>query len=134
MLPVAGTNCWSWPEFFLRRMRKKAARPMMARPRRGPTTAPAIQALLFFLPLELTSVSTSEERRVGFGAVVIVGVADARPGEGRAPMDVIAPGLVVSLGYVISKGGCTYWMRWRWRLMGLNGSSSSLLKIHRIQC
>jgi predicted lipid-binding transport protein (Tim44 family) len=34
--------------FFLRRRQKKMRPPMRARPTRGPMTAPAIQALLFF--------------------------------------------------------------------------------------
>jgi hypothetical protein len=51
-------------DFFLRRRRKRIARATRARPRRGPMTAPAIQALLedFFF---LVVVVVEEEMSVG---------------------------------------------------------------------
>jgi predicted lipid-binding transport protein (Tim44 family) len=45
MPPVAGAM---GVLFFLRRRQKKMRPPMRARPTRGPMTAPAIHALLFF--------------------------------------------------------------------------------------
>jgi hypothetical protein len=50
-------------------MRKKATRPMRARPKRGPTTAPAIQALDDFF--SLGSALEEEPVEVGFGAVPV---------------------------------------------------------------
>jgi hypothetical protein len=82
-------------DFFLRRRRKRIARATRARPRRGPMTAPAIQALLedFFLLVVLV---VEEERSVGvavsaapsLSVVLAAAVAEAR----RA-------------GYLVSFGG-----------------------------
>jgi hypothetical protein len=65
MLPVVGATCLLWDWFFLRRMKKNAARPMSARPTRGPTTAPAIQALLSPPPSLGTGVGDGLEELVG---------------------------------------------------------------------
>jgi hypothetical protein len=51
MLPETGATVLSWDLFFLRRKKKNMARPMSARPRMAPTTAPAIHDLLLLFLL-----------------------------------------------------------------------------------
>jgi hypothetical protein len=59
-------------------MTRNAARPMSASPRMGPTTAPAIQALLLLFPFP--SSPSIDEVGVGLELAVLVGVSDTRLG------------------------------------------------------
>jgi hypothetical protein len=77
MPPVTDAMCWLCDLLFLRRIKKNAARPMSARPMMGPTTAPAIQALLLLFPF---SSSPNVEVNVGLELALLVGVADTRLG------------------------------------------------------
>jgi hypothetical protein len=70
-------------DFFLRRRRKSIARAMRARPRRGPITAPAIQALLedffFFVVVEEEmSVGVAVSAAPSLSVVLAAAVAEPR--------------------------------------------------------
>jgi len=82
MPPVAGATVWLRDLFFLRRMKKHASNPRMARPRRGPTTAPAIHALLLLLRLVPKFEGVlSTGSLAGASVGILVGMSDARPGK-----------------------------------------------------
>jgi hypothetical protein len=89
MLPDAGATFRLVFLFFLRRMKKKMPKPIRARPTRGPTTAPAIQALLSLF----SSPAGGEEE--GVEPPVGVDVDEAGVGTGIPAMEA-APGLCVS--------------------------------------
>jgi hypothetical protein len=84
---VAGATVLLWDLLFLQRMKKNMARPISARPTRGPTTAPAIHALLVLLPPLALSVF---EMIGGLDLVELVGVTEAeiRLGTGSARREV----------------------------------------------
>jgi hypothetical protein len=69
-------------------MKKNARRPISARPRRGPTTAPAIHALLL-----LFSSSTSGGAGVGVLVDVEAATVDERLAEAEEVLDLIATSL-----------------------------------------
>jgi hypothetical protein len=87
MPPAAGATVWLWDLFFLRRMKKNMAKPMRARPTRGPITAPAIQALLllFCPPPPLVTEITEG---LDLGELVAVTEAETRLGIGSARREV----------------------------------------------
>jgi hypothetical protein len=87
MPPVAGATVWLWDLFFLRRMKKNMARPMSARPTRGPTTAPAIQALLVLFPPPPPLVPEMTEG-LDLGELVGVTEAEIRLGTGSTRREV----------------------------------------------
>jgi hypothetical protein len=87
MLPVAGATVWLWDLFFLRRMKKNMAKPMSARPTRGPTTAPAIQALLVLFPPPPPFVAEMTDG-LDLGELVGVTEAEIRLGTGSARREV----------------------------------------------
>jgi hypothetical protein len=69
-------------DFFLRRRRKRRRRAMRARPRRGPITAPAIQALLedfFSVVVEMSvGVAVSVSALPSLSVVLAAAVAERR--------------------------------------------------------
>jgi hypothetical protein len=70
-------------------MKKKASRPMSARPIRGPTTAPAIQALLsLFCPPSLGAAETDGELTTAVEIVVV----DVKVGDAETETGVVIPG------------------------------------------
>jgi hypothetical protein len=84
MPPAAGATVWLWDLFFLRRMKKNMAKPMSARPRRGPITAPAIHALLLLFPAPPSPVSAEISVALDPGELVAVTDAETRLGTGSA--------------------------------------------------
>jgi hypothetical protein len=70
-------------------MKRNMARPISARPRRGPITAPAIHALLLLLlVVPLPSVPTEIAEALAPGELVEVTAAEIRLGTGSARRDV----------------------------------------------
>jgi hypothetical protein len=95
MPPVAGATVRLRDLFFLRRIKKHASNPMMARPRIGPTTAPAIHALLLLLRLVPKLEDDPPTGSLsGLSVGTLVGMSDARPGKEndaeRVPMAYIS--------------------------------------------
>jgi hypothetical protein len=85
--------------FFLRRRKKKMIAPMSASPTMGPTTAPAIQAWLFFFGagrgVELTIGRKVGSGEVGMAEVGMAGVeagvdAESEDSEGDARRHVVS--------------------------------------------
>jgi hypothetical protein len=75
-------------------MKKKASRPMSARPRRGPTTAPAIQALLLLFCWigPISPPPGIAEADGELTAAVEVVTVDVKVADGAAEAGVVTPG------------------------------------------